>query len=183
VSARRLTLYVMSKMKRNKLKLFVVALVLLLPLELLAQDSTGWRKPENKELGNDYSWRKEDPNLYLTAKADFDDDGKEDMAFLLINVKQNKMGLFVELTSRPGKKMKLDESDDKSWIEVMGIAVAKPGKYKTACGKGYFDCEKGEPKELSLKLTAIDYFKEGSANSFFIWDTKKKKFNRIWMSD
>ncbi len=150
---------------------------------MLAEDFTGWRKPDNKELGNDYSWRKEDPNLYLTAKADYDGDGKEDMAFLLINDKENKMGLFVELGSRPGKKIKLDQFDDKSWLEVMGIAVAKLGKYKTACGKGYFDCEKGEPKTLDLKLPAIDYFKEGSANSFFIWNKKTNQFKRIWMSD
>ncbi len=165
------------------MKSILIAIALLLPLELPAQDFTDWRKPDNKELGNDYSWRKEDPNLYLTAKADFDGDGEKDKAFLLINGTENKMGLFVELSSQPGKKIKLDESDDKGWIEVMGITVAKPGKYKTACGKGYFDCKKGEPKKLNLKLPAIDYFKEGSANSYFIWDTTKKKFNRIWMSD
>jgi len=93
------------------------------------------------------------------------------------------MALYVELSSKPGQKIKLDEFDDKAWITVMGVTIAKPGKYKTACGKGYFECEKGEPAELNLKLPAIDYFKEGSANSFFIWDKKAKQFKRIWMSD
>ena len=33
----------------------------------------------------------------------------------------------------------------------MGIDIVKPGKYKTACGKGYYECEKGEPEVLKLK--------------------------------
>ncbi|HXX35768.1 MAG TPA: hypothetical protein VEM15_14965, partial [Thermodesulfobacteriota bacterium] len=128
-------------------------------------------------------WRREDPNLYLTAKADFDGDGKEDEAFLLINVNENKIGLFVQLSSYPEKKIQLDEIQNRAWLDVMGVTVVKPGNYKTACGKGYWACEKDEPPALNLKLAAIDYFKEGSANSFFVWDVKKKKFNRIWMSD
>jgi hypothetical protein len=172
----------MSKKKIYK-KLCMGAFVLLIPLALSAQNIAGWRPPTQFELADHLGWRKEDPNFYIKAKADFDGDGKEDEARLLINDKENKMGLFVELSSRPGKTMKLDEFDDKSWIEVMGIMVAKPGKYKTACGKGYVDCQKGEPQELHLKLPAIDYFKEGSANSFFIWENKTKQFKRIWMSD
>ncbi|MDP2277699.1 MAG: hypothetical protein Q8K51_05690 [Nitrospirota bacterium] len=172
-------------MSKNKIYKTIImnALALMIPLSALAQDMSNWRTPTKSELAHDLDWRKEDPNLYLKAKADFDGDGKEDTASLLINDKKNKMGLFVELSSRPGKRIKLDEIEDKSWIEVMGITVAKPGNYKTACGKGYFDCEKGEPEALNLKLPAIDYFKEGSANSFFIWDKKTKQFQRIWMSD
>lgn len=172
----------MSKIKIYKTTI-VSAVALLIPLALSAQNMSEWRTPTKSELVDETGWRKEDPNLYLAAKADFDGDGKQDVANLLINDKENKMGLFVELSSQPGRKIKLDEIINKSWIEVMGVTIAKPGKYKTACGKGYLDCQKGEPETLNLKLSAIDYFKEGSANSFFIWDTKKKKFNRIWMSD
>jgi hypothetical protein len=85
--------------------------------------------------------------------------------------------------ANPVKRIKLDEIDDKSWIDVMGVRIAKLGKYKTAFGKGYWDCKEGEPEALNVKLPAIDYFKEGSANSFFIWDNKTRQFKRIWMSD
>ena len=61
-----------------------------------AQDIKGWRVPTQKELGNYFSWRKEDANLYLIVKADFDGDHKEDIASLLINEKENKIGLFVK---------------------------------------------------------------------------------------
>ena len=170
-------------MKRNKLKLFLFTLAFLFPLGLFAQDFDGWRKPNNKELGDDYSWRKDDINLYLTAKADFDGDDNEDEAFLLINNKENTIGLFVSLSSQGKKSVLLETIEDKKNIIGMGIKAAKPGKYKTACGKGYWDCKKGEPAQLNLKMSAIDLFQYESANSFFVWNNKAKKFKRIWMSD
>jgi hypothetical protein len=127
---------------------------------------------------------KENTELYLAAKADFDGDGKEDEARLLINDKENKMGLFVTLSSQERKTpVLLDTIADKRTIEVMGIEVAKPGAYKTACGKGYWACKKGEPSELGLTNSAIDFFRFESANSYFVWDSKTKKFIRIWTSD
>jgi len=65
----------------------------------------------------------------------------------------------------------------------MGVDIVKPGHYKTACGKGYFECEKGEPEVLKLKQPAIDYFRFESANSFFFWDCNTNSFKRIWISD
>jgi hypothetical protein len=173
----------MSKKKIYK-TLCTGAFVLLIPLALIAQDISGWRIPTQSELAENLGWRKEDPNFYISAKADFDGDGKEDEARLLINDKENKMGLFVTLSSQNrGNPLLLEAIADKRTIEVMGIEVAKPGTYKTACGKGYWACKKGEPSELKLTNPAIDFFRFGSANSYFVWDTKTKKFKRIWMSD
>ena len=94
------------------------------------------------------------------------------------------MGLFVTLSSRKkAEPLLLEEIDDKNTIEIMGIEVAKTGTYKTACGKGYWACEKGEPAQLRLHRPAIDFFRFESANSYFIWRASKKKFERIWMSD
>jgi len=62
----------------------------------------------------------------------------------------------------------------------MGIEKASPGKYGTACGKGYFEYT-DEPPEIALKYDAIDYFKYESANSFFIWEGNG--FKRVWISD
>ncbi|MDA8082532.1 MAG: hypothetical protein M0024_02600 [Nitrospiraceae bacterium] len=166
----------------NKLKRMLIALALLLPMELHAQDITDWRKPDNKELGSDYSWRKEAPELFLTAKADFDGDGKADTARLLINGKKNQMGLLVTLAAKRNASILL-EATDKKEITNMGIKTVKPGQYKTACGKGYWDCKKGEPEILKLKQPAIDFFAYESANSYFVWDKKANAFKRIWMSD
>ena len=160
------------------------AFTLAIPLVIFAEDKSGWRVPTKAELSDVSGLRKDSPTLYSIAKADFDGDGKEDEASLLINDKENKMGLFVKLTSRKESgSLLLEAMDSKTIIEVMGIDVVKPGKYKTACGKGYWDCKNGEPELLELKYPVIDFFRFESANSYFIWDKKKKKFNRIWMSD
>ena len=65
----------------------------------------------------------------------------------------------------------------------MGIVLLGPGKHRTACGKGYWDCGKGEPEVLDLKLPAIDYFTYESANSVFYWNKPSSSFQRVWMSD
>ncbi len=164
--------------------LCIVAFVLLVSPALSAMDISGWRAPTQSELVENLGWRKEDPNLYITAEADFDGDGKDDEARLLINDKENKMGLFVTLSSRKREgPLLLETIDGKRTIKVMGIEVAKPGTYKTACGKGYWACKKDESSELRLTTPAIDFFTFESASSYFIWDTKTKKFKRIWMSD
>ena len=161
-----------------------ILFLLIIPFGLSAKDFASWRTPSLAELGHDSSWRKDDSDLYLMAKADFDGDGKEDVARLLINDKENKMGLFVTLSSeKKAQPLLLEAIDDKNTIEVMGVEVAKPGTYKTACGKGYWTCKKGEPAQLRLRRPAIDFFRFESANSYFIWRTDKKKFDRIWMSD
>ena len=167
----------------NKL-FYLLTFVVIVPFLLAAQDIPGWRAPAPSELGADIEWRAPDPDRYLVAKADFDGDGKEDEARLLINDRENKTGLFVFLSSRQDKPPLLVETmDDKHWIEVAGISVAKAGKYKTKCGKGYWQCEKGVLWGFTLKKPAIDLFRADSANLFLIWDNKSGKFGRIWVSD
>ncbi len=170
-----------EKKKYNPLIFGIVALIL--PLVVSAEDISGWRTPFQSDLNDASGWRKEDPGFYLTAKGDFDGDGKTDTAQLLVNDKENKMGLFVTLTSRKNAPAILVETTEKKEIRSMGIKSAKPDKYKTACGKGYWDCKKGDPATLNLKHPAIDFFTYESANSYFVWDKKAKKFTRIWMSD
>lgn len=148
----------------------------------------GWRLPTAEELSSEAN-RKDSPTKYAKVIADFNGDGINDEAFLLKSTKFSGEGLFVRLSDgqKGFKWMKLDVID---WGEEypkvnlsMGISVAKPGAYKTACGKGYFECKEGEPEVLKLRQPAIDYFRFESANSFFVWDEKTKSFKRIWMSD
>jgi hypothetical protein len=148
----------------------------------------GWRYPTAEEL-SDEPERKDSPTKYIKAVADFNGDGIDDEAYLLKSTKFSGEGLLVRLSDkRKGYRwLTLDTTDwGKEYPKVnlgMGVAIAKPGKYKTACGKGYGDCEKGEPEVLKLNRPAIDYFKFESANSFFFWDDKTHKFKRIWISD
>ena len=78
------------------------------------------------------------------------------------------MGLFV-FVSEKGKfeSTLLDQIDDKSSMGAMSLPVVDPGEYKTTCGKGYWECEKGVPEIVVLKRPAINFFRSESANFFF----------------
>lgn len=130
-------------------------------------------------------WRNESPNRYLTISADFNGDGITDKSMLLVRKNGTGMALFAFVSQKndTSRVYLLDEIKDTKYIEVMGVSVAQIGRYKTACGKGYFDCQRDEPEEIFLRLPAINYFKEEGANSFFFWDESKNNFRRIWMSD
>lgn len=128
-------------------------------------------------------WREEDANRYMYVKGDFDGDGRLDSAELLRRDSEHALGLFVFKGDNPGSALLLEEISDVGSIERVGVRVVLPGLYKTACGKGYRDCQPGEPKQISITNQAIDLFLDGSANSYYIWDIHDKKFNRVWISD
>ena len=143
----------------------------------------GWRVPTSSELNDD--WRSNDPNKYEVLRGDFNGDGVVDQAMLLVPLKGRSLGLFVFLSQKNHtfKTYALDRIKDVALIKAMGIAKVSPGQYKTACGKGYWECAKDEAPEISIQHDAIDYFKTESANSYFYWDEQTKTFKRIWISD
>lgn len=160
-----------------------VAVAMVSPAIFADQSVSEWRVPTMADLGDDSEWRKENAELYLTARADFNGDGVEETARLLINDKENKVGLFVTLESDKNRPPLLLESiDDKKVIKKIAIRIAPADRYKTACGKGYRPCKTDEPLEIQINYAAIDLFQHESGNSFFIWNGKDN-FTRIRMSD
>jgi hypothetical protein len=150
-----------------------------LSLPLLA--APRWRKPTAAEIGQ--TWRNQSPHHYAEVSADFDGDGRPDQARLMVATSGRQAALVVELGDSPAHEIVLDLLDDVAWLDTMGIDVVAPGKYPTACGKGYWKCERAEPAELTLHRPAIDYFRFESANSYFVYDSEAQRFQRIWMSD
>ena len=170
------------------MRTFVAALMLLSgPALSFAEEPPidGWRYPAESDYIDDWKeFRKEVP-VPFHVQADFNGDGLIDDAWILIRTKGKGWGLFVFMgqPSNSKKIIQLDDNPNNDYPQRMGIALAKPDKYKTACGKGYFECEKGEPAVLDLKQPGIDYFVYESANSFFYWEKKTNSFKRIWISD
>lgn len=166
-----------------------IVLAVIIALSLLAACSNskslpeGWRLPTSEELKD--TWRNESESRYTAVKGDFNGDGIIDEAKLLVRKDGTGFGVFA-FVSQKGHSFKiyqLDEMKDGRLVQAMGIKKAAPGSYKTACGKGYWDCQKDEAPEIIIKNEAIDYFKTESANSFFYWDNKSNSFKRIWISD
>jgi len=141
----------------------------------------GWRNPTKAEAGQ--AWRSGSSHRYLAIRADFDGDGRTDEAKLLVTTAGPGAALVVLLGGSGQGPIILERFDDALWLDVMGIDLVKPGQYRTACGKGYWKCETGEPEVLVLDRPAIDLFKEGSANSYFFFDPATRRFRRVWISD
>ena len=144
----------------------------------------GWRFPNEKDITSDWKdFQKVYPKPYFIS-ADFTNDGFIDEAWILFKTDSSTWGLFVFLKKENQSltfPLYIDSSDQIA--QSMGISVIEPGEYKTACGKGYWDCKDDEPPIFTLKYPAIDFFKYESANSVFYWDTQLNAFKRIWMSD
>ncbi|HSA33092.1 MAG TPA: FG-GAP repeat protein [bacterium] len=140
----------------------------------------GYREATPKDyVHEEGNFPKGNPPIKVTA--DFNGDGKQDIAVILIKSDGNGWALFVLLANQK-TMLKLDEVTEKA-PPHMGIDLVKPGTIKTACAKGYWECKPDEPLELKLTLPAINYFMFESANSLFFWDKKSGAFKRVWISD
>ena len=141
-----------------------------------------WRMPTANELSS--SWRSINPDKFSIVRGDFNGDGVIDEAKLLVRKDGTGIGLFA-FVSENGKykTFLLEEIKNKLQIDAIGIDKVTYGKYKTACGKGYWDCSKEETPEIELTTDSLNLFKYESANSFFYWNKQKKVFNRIWITD
>ena len=144
-----------------------------------------WLLPDPKDL-DAQGWRASSPARFATLSADFDGDGKPDRAVLRVGTTGWKEGLFVQLSSvlpdmwQPVNSVVHDEQSPRL---VMGISLAPPGTYATACGKGYGRCEPGEPREVVLKHPGISYFQYETSSSFVFWDGERRQLRRVWISD
>ena len=147
-----------------------------------AQDMpSGWSKPAPKLTRQEF--RRKDSNRFLVVTGDFNGDGLPDKALLLVNHRTRKLGFFICLTTPTGCDWHRLEVMDIVFLDVMGIAKVKPGDYETACGKGYWECDKDEPQTLSTKREAVEFFKDESASSVYVYNPTKHKFIPVATSD
>ena len=159
-----------------------VFLVLFCELAVAQDLPAGWRRPIKTEAAD--QWRQKSQTRFFVVRGDFDGDGQPDLAELLVNPTSQKFALFVKLYST-GKWQQLGDPYDLGALQRFGIDLVKPGKYETACGKGYDEsfCAHGEPDYLLLSHPAIDFIYTESADIVFYWDEKTKAFREIAMSD
>src|SRR5258708_13575113 len=162
--------------------LFVVA-ACLCPCFAQVSLPVGWRNPASAEATG--AWGKKSPTRCLVAESDFDGDAKKDTAELLVDLPGKHFGLFVRLAAAAEWQPLDSGQGDVKDLAELGIDPVKPGKYKTACGKGYGDYASSheEPELLQRSETAVDFFYNESSDFIFYWDTKAKKFVKIQMSD
>jgi hypothetical protein len=162
---------------------FLIALLSQPATSSVKPEVADWRLPLQTEIAEALDWRKDNPQSYLRAAGDFDGDGRSDTAELVVSEQHNAVAIRVRLSSLPSEPLVIAEDEGSHTVVGLGIDLVGPGDYKTACGKGYFECGPSDPEVLHLSCNAIDFFRFESANSFLIWQPEAKEFMRIWMSD
>lgn len=149
----------------------------------------GYRLPTKADNIDD--WKRFDAPNYL--KADFNGDGIEDEAYILPK-KNSKLGygVFVSINKtkagiQSGRKVQLFKltADNDMQPQSFAIELAKPSNkiLKTACGKGYWDCELGEPAEFKVTKPSIMFCYIESSCTMYVWDKDKLSFKEIPFSD
>lgn len=100
---------------------------------------SGYRFPSEADYSGDWKESRATVPMPFVVRADFDDDGTLDEAWLLPMSSGTGWGLFAALGAAKGPRrfVRLEE-DRKTEVQGFGITLVKPGQYKTACGKGYW---------------------------------------------
>lgn len=149
----------------------------------------GYRLPTKADNVSD--WKRFNGPNHL--KADFNGDGIKDEAYILPK-KGSKLGygVFVSVnkanggiqTGRKFQMFKLTSRDDMQ-PQSFAIELEKPSNeiWETACGKGYWECEIGEPAEFQIKNPSIMFCYIESACTMYMWDSDKLSFKEIQLSD
>lgn len=150
----------------------------------IAVPPQGFRFPNERDYSADWKIAAPGDTPPFVVNADFNGDNLPDEAWLLPAATARGWGLFVFLGVANGspRVVRLEGNQD-SEVDGFGVALAEPGKHKTACGKGYWQCERDEPEVLNLKFPAIEFFRFESASSIFWWDVRTATFKRTWISD
>ena len=164
--------------------------LLIFPFSVLATSITlpeGWRLPTQAEI-DAVTMRSWSETKFLRVDGDFNSDGKLDYAQLIKNEMVDGEGFAVHLSTPAGyewqvvQQFEYQNSPSKPSL-YMGLSIANPGSYKTACGKGYWECKEGEPEILELNKIGVAYFMFESASSLWYWDDSMMKFVQVWISD
>jgi hypothetical protein len=167
-------------------KLWMAICFLLIPLLAVAASPflpNGYRYPNEQDI--EYDWKEFGPKHHV--EADFNGDGLQDYAWILLEENRPGWALFVFLGGQdPGSKPVLLEKN--LWEQPaqkfsIQVAAANQGTIQTACGKEYFECRPGEPKEINVLLPSPLFCLVESACFIYIWEKKTNTFRRIQLSD
>ncbi len=171
----------------RKIAFLALSFLTLLPALPRAQTPApeGWRFPGDADYVDDWLAHRETHPVPFRVGADFNGDGATDNAWIVISKKGDAGGLCVLLARSPGppEVVWLDKGKMVFKPQRVAIAAVPPGKYRTACGKGYFECDAGEPGELDLSLPSFELVYFGKTSVLFWWDAARRSFRATTMSD
>ena len=126
------------------------------------------------------SWRDVAPTKFLSVKLDMDGDGKKDIAAIVVSRDLKKSAIRVCFGGTIRKQQCQIIAAGENIADVMGLEQKSPGCYV------YTEDDAGNlsrGQQICGRNSILEYFKFGSASSFFIYEISSDKFARYWDSD
>jgi hypothetical protein len=166
------TSYITRMPLGSKIGIWISMIVTLCPAFAQNRLPSNWRKPTSAEAKG--AWRNKSASRFLVVKGDFDGDGRDDLAELLISDSGRDFALFVRLSSQHDAWQSIHGG--RAPVGDFGIRLVRPGKRDTLCGDDPSVCAPDAAKSLDLANSAIEFFTYGEASSIFYWDNTAKRF-------
>ena len=172
------------------LRLLLVMLLLATTTAVTARADTqalpdGWRLPAAGEITT--------PGRYLRAEGDFNGDGRQDYAMVLLadhigSGPLPAIGFFAWLSQSDGGSashlVRIFNNPLPVDFEQAGLATIPPGRYVTACGAGHGDgCAPGEPAEVVLATAGIQCCLMESVSGLLWWNPATQQFDSVPYTD
>jgi hypothetical protein len=162
--------------------IFLLVLLLSPVTALAASSPEGWRLPNAGDRTSEW----EGAGAPFHIRGDFNGDGVADEAWILFRKRSNAWAVFAFLGAAHGapRSIKLIEELNAP-AQRFVLETVRPSKiiFRTACGKGYFECAEGEPSTIQFHLPSISFCQREGSCSVFVWQPKAARFQQIRMSD
>lgn len=133
-------------------------------------ESPGWRTRDGSGRTKAEMW----------TSGDFNGDGKEDYAFILVANADGSRALYAFLSADEAyEAVRMTDG----FGEHMGLATRGPGTYATAAARGLGIESPDNALSFEAANHSVDFFQfEGGASSF-VWNDGTQSFDRYWTSD
>jgi hypothetical protein len=162
--------------------IFLLALFLSPVTAFAVSVPAGWRLPNAGDRTGEW----EGASVPFHIRGDFNGDGIADEAWILFRKGSSAWAVFVFLGAVDGgpRSIKLVEELNAP-AQRFVLETIRPSKiiFRTACGKGYFECASGEPLTIQFHLSSISFCLRESSCSVFVWQPKAARFQQVRMSD
>lgn len=141
-----------------------------------------WRIANEEDNVNDWVVY----NAPNEISADFDGDGQQDIARILLR-RNNDVGTkVVAVVSNFGnpKQFTLFENEEMH-AQSFALELLEPSDevWESACQKGYYDCEEGDIRQFKITKPTLYLCYIESACTVYLWSNHQEKFIEVPLSD
>ena len=161
---------------------FTLALLCLPAISVADSVPPGWRFP----AASDRSGQWEGPDTPYHIRGDFNGDGLADQAWILFRNGSRSWAVFVFLGTAEGTPRTIRLTDEQNApAQRYLLETIRPSAivFRTACGKGYVQCAKGEPLTIRFRLPSISVCSRESSCSVYVWQPHSARFQEVRMRD